>query len=63
MKKKVKKIEKSSVLALYGGVFQHNELFRETFTEDIGEIYPDLEIRLLTIPPEEGALKIAREME
>ena len=56
-------IEKCSVLALYGGVFQHNGLFRETFTEDISEIYPDLEIRLLTIPPEEGALKIARETE
>lgn len=56
-------IEKCSVLALYGGVFQHNELFRETFIEDVGEVYPDLEIRLLTIPPEEGALKIARETE
>lgn len=54
-------IEDCSVLALYGGVFQHNELFRETFTEDINEIYPDLQIRLLNIPPEEGALKIARE--
>ena len=55
-------IEKCSVLALYGGVFQHNELFRETFMEDISEIYPDLEMRLLTIPPEDGALKIAREL-
>ena len=55
-------IEKCSVLALYGGVFQHNGLFRDTFTEDINEIYPDIEVRLLDIPPEEGALKIAREM-
>lgn len=55
-------IEECSVLALYGGVFQHNELFREAFKEDITEIYPDLEIRLLDIPPEEGALKIAREL-
>ncbi len=53
-------IEECSVLALYGGVFQHNELFREAFKEDISEIYPELEIRLLNIPPEEGALKIAR---
>ncbi len=55
-------IEECSVLALYGGVFQHNEIFREAFIEDINEIYPDLQIKLLTIPPEEGALKIAREI-
>lgn len=55
-------IEQCNVLALYGGVFQYNELFRETFKEDISEIYPELEVRLLTIPPEEGALKIAREL-
>lgn len=55
-------IEECSVLALYGGVFQHNELFREAFKEDISEIYPELEIRLLNIPPEEGALKIARSL-
>ena len=55
-------IEECTVLALYGGVFQHNELFRETFSEDVNEIYPELEIRLLDIPPEEGALKIARSL-
>ena len=55
-------IEKSSVLALYGGIFQHDKLFREIFSEDINEIFPDLEIRLLDIPPEEGALKIARSL-
>lgn len=55
-------IEKSSVLALYGGIFQHDKLFRETFIEDINEFYPELAIRLLDVPPEEGALKIAREL-
>ncbi len=55
-------IEKSSVLALYGGIFQHDKLFRETFIEDINEFYPELTIRLLDVPPEEGALKIAREL-
>ncbi len=55
-------IEKCTVLALYGGVFQHNEIFREAFKEDISEIYPEIEIRLLQTPPEEGALKIAREL-
>ncbi len=55
-------IGKSSVLALYGGIFQHDKLFREIFMEDINEIFPELEIRLLDIPPEEGALKIARSL-
>ena len=55
-------IEECSLLALYGGIFQHNEIFTEAFKEDINEFYPDLEIKLLTIPPEEGALKIAREL-
>ncbi|MBQ7957037.1 MAG: hypothetical protein IJ279_03275 [Clostridia bacterium] len=53
-------IEKSSVLALYGGIFQHDRLFRDSFIEDINEIYPELTIQLLDVPPEEGALKIAR---
>ncbi len=53
-------IEKSSVLALYGGIFQHDQLFRETFIEDINEVFSELTIQLLDIPPEEGALKIAR---
>ncbi len=55
-------VEECSVLALYGGIFQHNGIFTGTFKEDINEFYPDLEIKLLTTPPEEGALKIAREL-
>ena len=55
-------IEKSSVLALYGGIFENDKLFRETFIEDINEFYPELTIQLLDVPPEEGALKIAREL-
>ena len=49
------------LLSLYGGVFQHNTFFREAFIEDIKEFYPQLKIELLTLPPEESALKIARE--
>ena len=52
-----------TLLSLYGGVFQNNELFKSTFTDDIKEFHPCLKIELLTLPPEEGALKIAREMQ
>ncbi len=52
-----------TLLSLYGGVFQNNELFRNSFVEDIKEFHSDLKIEMLTLPPEEGALKIAREMQ
>ncbi len=52
-----------SLLSLYGGVFQNNELFRNSFIEDIQEFHSDLKIEMLTLPPEEGALKIARGMQ
>lgn len=51
------------LLSLYGGVFQNNELFRNSFIEDIKEFHSDLKIEMLTLPPEEGALKIARGMQ
>ena len=50
-----------TLLSLYGGVFQHNEFFKRSFVEDVKEFHPDLKIEMLTLPPEEGALKIARE--
>ncbi len=52
-----------TLVSLYGGVFQHNEFFRNAFIEDVKEFHPDLKIEMLTLPPEEGALKIAREMQ
>ena len=52
-----------TLLSLYGGVFQNNELFKNSFIEDIKEFHPDLKIEMLNLPPEEGALKIAREMQ
>lgn len=55
-------VKNCSVLALYGGLFQHNKLFRDVFIREVKMEYPDLKIELLTVPPEEGALKIAREM-
>lgn len=52
-----------TLLSLYGGVFQNNEFFRNSFIEDVKEFHPHLKIEMLTLPPEEGALKIAREMQ
>lgn len=52
-----------TLLSLYGGVFQNNELFRKSFIEDVKEFHSDLRIEMLKLPPEEGALKIAREMQ
>lgn len=56
----VDEIENCDVIYLYGGVFQHNKLFRALFTELISEKYPSVKTELLTLTPEEGALKIAR---
>lgn len=56
-------LKNCTLISLYGGVFQNNELFKSTFTDDIKEFHPCLKIELLTLPPEEGALKIAREMQ
>ncbi len=56
-------MKKCTLLSLYGGVFQNNELFRNSFVEDIKEFHSDLKIEMLNLPPEEGALKIARKMQ
>ena len=56
-------IKNCTLLSLYGGVFQNNELFRNSFIDDIKEFHSDLKIEMLTLPPEEGALKIARELQ
>ncbi len=56
-------IKNCTLLSLYGGVFQNNELFRNSFIDDIKEFHSDLKIEMLTLPPEEGALKIARGMQ
>ncbi len=50
----------SPMLSLYGGVFQHNEFFKEQFMKKIRISYPDQESKILDITPEEGAIKAAR---
>ncbi|MBQ4626938.1 MAG: hypothetical protein IJB45_06790 [Clostridia bacterium] len=56
-------LDDCSLLSLYGGVFQHNTLFRNTFSDEIKAVNPDIRISLLDVPPEEGALRIARKMQ
>ncbi len=55
----LRELKSCTLLSLYGGVFQHNEIFRECFCNDIKELYPSLKIEILALPPEEGALKVA----
>ncbi len=57
----IKDLGKGEILSLYGGVFENNGLFRDEFIKLIKEEYPQIEISLLTTPPEEGALKVAVE--
>ncbi len=56
------KIGTCSALGLYGGIFVHNTLFTENFTNDIKAVYSDLDIKTLTVPPEESALELARKL-
>ena len=56
------RVKKCTVLGLYGGVFQHNGSFVETFSEKIKAEYPDIKIKLLDMPPEESALELARKL-
>ncbi len=49
------------IVYLYGGVFQNNSIFKDMFVSVLREKYPGIKIEMLIVPPEEGALKIARE--
>lgn len=55
-------VESCSALGLYGGLFQHNEIFKESFVKIINTQYPDLKIQTLTTPPEESAAQLARKL-
>lgn len=56
------KIGCCSALGLYGGIFINNALFTEVFKTDIKSVYPYIDIKLLTVPPEESALELARKL-
>lgn len=54
-------IDSCTLLSVYGGVFKNSELFREEFTKAIQKEYP-IPVELLTLTPEEGAIKVAMEL-
>ena len=56
------KIGCCSALGLYGGIFVHNSFFTEEFKSNIKSVYPDIDIKLLTVPTEESALEFARNL-
>ena len=55
-------LENCPVVSLYGGVFQHNPTFRAEFEKELKTVYPEIKTEILDMPPEEGALKSAREL-
>ncbi len=54
------KIKHCETLGLYGGVFQHNLSFKKTFSDEIKKLYPEINTKLITLPPEESAACLAR---
>lgn len=58
----VSELESCNLISLCGGVFNNNELFLQEFTKRISASYPETETKILGIPPEEGALKAAKEL-
>lgn len=50
------------VVGLSGSVFNHNELFTDTFYEKLKKHYPQIKVKPTDIPAEESALKLAREL-
>lgn len=58
----LRKVNKCSTLGLYGGLFEHNQLFKDTLIADILAEFPYVQPQLLNTPPEESALKLARNL-
>lgn len=58
----LEKMKNCDVLGLYGGVFQHNSLFREEFSDTIRKNFPHTEIKLIETPPAVTATEIARSL-
>lgn len=49
------RIKSGSPIGLWGGIFQNSELYREIFTQKLGEDYKD-RVKLLDFTPEIGAV-------
>lgn len=57
----INEMKSCEILYLYGGVFQNSAFIKEFFIDSFNEKYPSIKAELLTLPPDEGALKLARE--
>lgn len=58
----LEKVKECDVLGLYGGVFQHNRIFREKFTESVSNEFPEIKIQLIETSPAETAAVLARNL-
>lgn len=58
----IKSVDGCRLLSLYGGVFKNSALFTEEFSREIHSEYPNTQIELLSLTPEEGAIKVAMEL-
>ena len=56
------KVKNCDIFGLYGGVFQHNRIFREKFCGILKLRYPGITIKLIETPPEETAAMLARNL-
>ena len=54
-------VRQNAPVFLYGGVFEHSRMFFNEFCRRLRVDFPNAEISLLSVPPEEGALKAAME--
>lgn len=57
----INEMKSCEILYLYGGVFQNNAFVKEYFVKAFNDKYPSIKAEMLTLPPDEGALKLARE--
>ncbi len=58
----LERLDSCNTLSLYGGLFENNDIFKEAFNKEISLAFPQINVRLLTTPPEEGAIIAAREL-
>lgn len=49
-------------LCVYGGVFCNNKSFFDTFVDEIKVFCPKIQVSILSVPAEEGAIKVAMEL-
>ncbi len=58
----IRELEECPLVSLCGGVFNNNKIFLQEFSKCISESFPEIRTEILTVPPEEGALKAAEEL-